>query len=375
MSSTPAFQWRSRPSTEGKHGSLLVNNFPGGYWKYDLVDHVLLVNLYFPPRSFYGDLNARLPDLLCCYPSPHWQLAEQTGQLIEQDPERLVIGNGVTELISILIGQLGLSVAVPTPSFNPYEQTALPSRLTRFRLPPPHFELDVEAFAETVLASGADAAVVISPNNPTSRAVPRADLLKLAERLADHDRLLVIDESFVEFMPEGRAASLETDIGRLKNVIVFKSLGKIYGVCGLRLGYMLSSDHELVSRVRDRLPAWNVNTLAEYFLSRIQGFADTAEKSWALVRQDCDQLYQLLSAIPEMVVLRPHANFVFCRLPSNWPDGPELVDRLLKRHSILIRHNGGKTIREGIRYLRIAARSMAENERLVNCLQEVAEDQ
>ena len=216
---------------------------------------------------------------------------------------------------------------------------------------------------------------MISPNNPTSRAVPRADLLKLAERLADHDRLLVIDESFVEFMPEGRAASLETDIGRLKNVIVFKSLGKIYGVCGLRLGYMLSSDHELVSRVRDRLPAWNANTLAEYFLSRIQGLADTAEKSWALVRQDCDQLYQLLSAIPEMVVLPPHANFVFCRLPSNWPDGPELVDRLLKRHSILIRHNGGKTIREGIRYLRIAARSMAENERLVNCLQEIAEDQ
>ena len=123
------------------------------------------------------------------------------------------------------------------------------------------------------------------------------------------------------------------------------------------------------------MPAWNANTLAEYFLSRIQGLADTAEKSWALVRQDCDQLYQLLSAIPEMVVLPPHANFVFCRLPSNWPDGPELVDRLLKRHSILIRHNGGKTIREGIRYLRIAARSMAENERLVNCLQEIAEDQ
>ena len=373
MSNPPAFQCLFKPPVEQGQGSLLVNNFPGGYWKYGLVDHVLLVNLYFPPESLVQELSARLPDLLSCYPSPHWQLAEQTGQLIGQDPDRLVIGNGVTELISTLIGRLGLSVAVPTPSFNPYEQAAQPGHLLRFELPPPHFELDTEAFAQEVLDSSIDAAVVISPNNPTSRAVPRGDLLRLAERLAEHDRLLILDESFVEFMPEGRAASLEPEVGRLKNLIIFKSLGKIYGVCGLRLGYMLSSNLDLVNQVREGLAAWNVNTFGEYFLSRLPEFAEAAERSWRLVRRDRGQLFDCLKAIPDMQVLAPHANFVFCRLPSHWPDGPELVDRLLKAQSILIRHNGGKTIREGVRYLRIAARLIEENERLVAGLQEVAE--
>ena len=373
MSNPPAFQWLSKPAAEQGQESLLVNNFPGGYWKYGLVDHVLLVNLYFPPKTFFQDLSARLPDLLCCYPSPHWQLAEQTGKVIGQDPDRLVIGNGVTELISILIGRLGLSVAVPTPSFNPYEQAAQPGQLLRFELPPPHFELDMDAFAQEVLDSSVDAAVVISPNNPTSRAMPRDGLLRLAERLAEHDRLLVLDESFVEFMPEGRAASLESEVGRLQNLIIFKSLGKIYGVCGLRIGYMLSSNIDLVNQVREGLSAWNVNTLGEYFLSRLPEFTEAAERSWRLARRDRDQLFEGLKGIPDMQVLPPHANFVFCRLPPHWPDGPELVDRLLKKHSILIRHNGGKTIRDGVRYLRIAARSVDENQRLIGCLQEVAD--
>ncbi|QPB24487.1 aminotransferase class I/II-fold pyridoxal phosphate-dependent enzyme [Rhizobium sp. 007] len=353
-------------------GSRLVNDLPGGYWQHDLADHVLLVNNYFPPSTLLEELRVALPKLLGSYPSPHQQIAKQIGELIEQDPNRLVVCNGVAEIIPVLLRGLGLRIAVPTPSFNPYEYTALPGRLVRFPLSAPSFDLDVDEFASFVEKTDVDAAIVISPNNPTSRVVGKEKLVKLATRLGERGKMLLLDESFVEFADLGHHESLESDLDALSNVVVLKSLGKIYGSCGLRVGYVLSSNTAFAERLREFLPIWNVNSLAEFFLSRIGSLRSEAEASWKQVRADRDNLFGLLSSIPGMIVIPPHANFALCRTPDEWPDGPALADALLERHRILVRHNSGKTMGEGGRYLRIAARRAADNQRLVDGLVETA---
>ena len=352
--------------------NLLINDLPGGYWQYDVVDHVLLVNLYFPPHELYREISERMPSLVSCYPSPHAQLVENIGLLIGQDPGRIVIGNGTTELISILIRRFGLSAAVPTPSFNPYEDAAAPVRLVRFELRPPSFELDIEAYGDFVIKADVDAAVVISPNNPTSRAVRRTELLALASRLAAYNKILILDESFVEFVPDEAFGSLERDVADHPNLIILKSLGKVYGICGLRLGYLLTSNQDLVRTVRDALPPWNTNTIAEYVIKQLKNLEGDAKRSWGKVQSDRDHLFSALRTIVGTGVLRPHANFVFCRIPPDWPDGSVLADRMLRNHGILIRHSGRKTLAEGTRYLRIATRTKGENQRLVECLEEVA---
>ncbi|WP_192178502.1 MULTISPECIES: pyridoxal phosphate-dependent aminotransferase [Mesorhizobium] len=351
----------------------LVHDFPGGYWRYGVTDHVLLVNLYFPPHGFYTALGERLPELISCYPSPQPHLAEQLGSLISQDPLNLAVGNGVAELIHASIQALNWRLAVPTPTFNPYEQVVSPERLARFPLPAPDFELDVEKFAWHAIAHNADAVVVISPNNPTSRGVLRQELLHLTKILLARNIRIIVDESFVEFTPEGASGSIEDRIQEYPNLVIFKSLGKIFGVCGLRLGYMLASDQKLISAVRRNLPAWNVSTLGEFFLHALPSYQREAEESWTQVRRDRDQLYSELAKIPDMHVLRPDANFVFCRLPDDWPDGAALAEKLLAHHRVLIRHSGAKTLSKGTRYLRIAARTFDENRLLVERLQEVAE--
>ncbi|GLS36565.1 hypothetical protein GCM10010869_21540 [Mesorhizobium tianshanense] len=353
-------------------GSRLVNDLPGGYWQHDLVDHVLLVNNYFPPNTLLEALRTALPKLLACYPSPHQQIAKKIGELLGQDPNRLVVCNGVAEIIPVLLRGLGLRIAVPTPSFNPYEYTALPGHLVRFPLSAPSFDLDVDEFASFVEKTEVDAAIVISPNNPTSRAVGKEKLVKLATRLGECGKMLLLDESFVEFTDMSHHDSLESDLDTLRNVTILKSLGKIYGSCGLRVGYLISSNTAFTERLREFLPIWNVNSLAEFFLSRIGSLRSEAEASWTQVRADRDNLFGLLSSIPGMIVIPPHANFAFCRTPDEWPDGPVLADVLLKRHRILVRHNGGKTMGEGGRYLRIAARCTADNQRLVDSLLETA---
>ncbi|MGY4343140.1 aminotransferase class I/II-fold pyridoxal phosphate-dependent enzyme [Bradyrhizobium sp. LM2.9] len=226
------------------------------------------------------------------------------------------------------------------------------------------------AFART---NGVNGAVVISPNNPTSRMVPYADLLYLASALRAQQQLLLIDESFIEFSELGRSASLENHLLEFPNVIVLKSLGKIYGTCGLRIGYAASANVKTMHEIRAALPTWNVNTFAEFFLSKLPHLAHAAKQSWVRVGSDRDKLYADLRSIDGMRVLKPDANFVFCELPAHWPDGDVIASKLLKDRRILIRHNGGKTLQDGKRFLRIASRTEDDNKLLVEGLKDIAD--
>ncbi|MBB4365320.1 histidinol-phosphate/aromatic aminotransferase/cobyric acid decarboxylase-like protein [Bradyrhizobium sp. CIR18] len=346
----------------------LVNRFPGGYWKHDIKDFVLLVNPYFPPSSFLDELKDALPRLIACYPSPHAQMVELVAEVVKIPANNLAVCNGVAELLPILLGRMGMKIAVPVPSFNPYETTALPGRLYRFILPLPDFELDVHHYAAFARANGVSGVVVISPNNPTSRMVRCEDLRCLASELRDRQQLLLLDESFIEFSEAGRTASLENHLFEFPNVIILKSLGKIYGTCGLRIGYAASANRELINQIRAALPPWNVNTCAEFFLSKLPHLTHEANESWARVRSDRERLYKDLLGIDGMRVLKPDANFVFCELPSRWPDGDVIASKLLKDSRILIRHNGGKTLQNGKRFLRIASRTAEDNQLLVAAL-------
>ncbi len=349
----------------------VADRFPGGYWHHDVVDHVLLVNLYFPPHAFTDALKSALPSLLPHYPSPKGTSEALVANLIGAQAEDIVVCNGLTEIIYVLLTGMSPSIAVPTPSFNPYEDAAY-GGLYRFALSPPLFEMNVNEYAAFVLASPAQAAILINPHNPTSGAVSRKDVLSLASALRDAGKLLLVDESFIEFSPNGPAESVEAATADFENLIVLKSLGKIYGLSGLRLGYCLTGNRKIRNELRKRVPVWNLGVLAEYALSMLPDYRQEAAASWESVRADRDALYQQLASIDGMTAIRPHANFVFARLPDAWPDADKLARRLVEHHGILIRHCKSKTMLEGERYIRIASRSCAENRHLVERLTDVA---
>ena len=120
------------------------------------------------------------------------------------------MGNGASELIKIISGHLPGPIACPVPSFNEYEDAARAAgAFIPFELPLPSFELDVDAYAERVLASEAKLAIVVTPNNPTSLAVPRTDILRLAAQLESAECMLVVDESFIDFADDPQELSVE----------------------------------------------------------------------------------------------------------------------------------------------------------------------
>jgi len=295
-------------------------------------------------------------------------LASLVGKLIDQPPEHIVVGNGAAELIKIVSGHIARKVIIPVPSFNEYVNAAPARCAIEFPLEIPSFELDVDKFAVRIIETHADVAVVVTPNNPTAMAVPKSDLIRLAKKLADHDCLLIIDESFIDFVRDPAQTSMKDQIETYPNIVIFKSMSKAYGICGLRIGYLLTRNSNFIKAVRQGVHIWNINGFAEEFLRILPDYRDVFIKSCNQVKKDRDKLYTDLKNFSGLTVYKPDANFIFCRLPDIGPSAPEITKRLFIEHNIYIKHCQGKTMPDADRYIRIAARTKEENINLVQAM-------
>ena len=348
-----------------------VSKLHGDYWRYDFVDHALLYNLYFPPQALLDEIAGHLRELVLNYPSGQDVLAELMGALVDQPSARIVVGNGVSELIKVISRRLGKRVIVPVPSFNEWVNAAPKGAVIESALLPPYFQLEVDSFVREAVESGADIAVVVNPNNPTALSVPREDLLRLVKQLAGHNIRLIVDESFIDFTRDPQAATMMTEIERYPNLAIVKSLGKCCGAGGLRLGYLLTDNAQFAAAVREEISIWNINSFAEIFLRLAPRYQPQFISSCRRVRMICDALHRRLEAIPGLAAHRTEANFVLCRLPDNAMSGPEFCRRLFIDYNILIKHCAGKSMPQADRYLRIASRTEAENELLVKAIADI----
>jgi len=304
------------------------------------------------------------------YPIAQRDLAGLVGDLINQKPEHIIVGNGAAELIKI-IAKMGRKLIVPVPSFNEYANAAPPENVVEFALEPPTFQLDVDKFASEAIRHKAGLAVVVTPNNPTSLLVPKAQLIRLLEKLAEHDCMLIVDESFIDFASNRDAETLEQELDKYTNLAIFKSMSKAYGICGIRIGYMLTANRDFAAKVRKDLHIWNINGFAEEFLRLAPQYQQDFIDSCSKVKTDRDLFYKQLQTVPGLTVYKPEANYIFCRLPNHAASGPEVTEKMFLEHNIYIKHCQGKTMPESDRYLRIASRTKFENSRLVEVLSDI----
>ncbi len=343
----------------------------GGYHRHDFIDHAYLYNLYFPPEEVFTSFKDQIHDIVLNYPVAQDALAGLIGSIIHQPPERIIVGNGASELIKIVSGHIARKLIVPVPSFNEYADAAPTGRIVEYALEFPSFHLDVDKFADAILRVEADVAVVVTPNNPTSMKVPRSDIVHLAKKLANHDCMLIVDESFMDFVHNPDQTTLEHEIEHCPNIAIIKSMSKAYGICGLRIGYMLTANSTFAEAVRNGVHIWNINGFAEEFLRLLPDYRQEFIDSCKQVRKDRDNLYENICAVKGLTVYKPDANFVFCRLPDHAQSAVEVTRRLFIGHNMFIKHCQGKTLPDSDRYIRVASRTQTENRELVAALADV----
>ena len=342
-----------------------IQELHGAYWRYGFIDHAYLYNMYFPPVGMFEVFEQNLPEIVSNYPVAQHELARLVANWTGTNPDYLAVANGASELIKILGNKLFRRIIIPTPSFNEYEEVVQPEKIDRFPLDPDTFYLDINGFASAAIECGADTAVIVNPNNPTAISVKSQELIKLAERLGREGCRLIVDESFIEFSTQG---SLEDLVDDHQNLAVIKSMSKVFGIAGLRLGYIMSSDREFINAIRGSLPIWNVNSMAEEFLYTVGRYRSEFIESCNQTRLDCSALYEDLMSTDGIEPIQPDANFVLCKLSDPNSSGLEITRKLYVEHNILIKDCAKKSMLEADRYLRIASRTQEENKKLIDAL-------
>ncbi len=149
---------------------------------------------------------------------------------------------------------------------------------------------EVKIAADLDDLSELDVAVIVNPNNPDGRLVPVADLLALARKMAAREKVLVVDEAFIDFLP--RETSLAQRLP-LPGVVVLRSFGKTFGLAGLRLGFALC-DAATGARLRGNLGPWAVSGAAVEIGARAYGDARWLASSAARLEKDGARLDAIL---------------------------------------------------------------------------------
>ena len=158
-------------------------------------------------------------------------------------------------------------IAVPVPTFGEYIEKLRDQRDAElYRLDPQrHYQLSLPDYLVWARQRGLRALLVINPGNPTGQLIPLEEMVEFVHQASDFE-LVIVDESFIDFAGDP-VPSLLPIADRFSNLLIVRSMSKHCGVPGLRLGYAYSGNLYLLNRLRRFLPTWNLNTLAQYFLS------------------------------------------------------------------------------------------------------------
>ena len=127
-----------------------------------------------------------------------------------------------------------------------------------------NFQINPQEFVNSVKESKSNLAIIINPNNPTGILEPREKIQDILEQLPNTK--VIVDESFIDFSGDREKYSMQDLVGRYPNLIIIRSISKEFGVPGLRLGYLLTTNQEVKEKIKESLPIWNINSLAEFFL-------------------------------------------------------------------------------------------------------------
>jgi Histidinol-phosphate/aromatic aminotransferase and cobyric acid decarboxylase len=365
-SAGPGLGHRKHLFYETSHSPALVDLV--GYEKAkDIIDFCFIANPYYPTPGMLEDLQRSLPNLIKSYPSSN-PLASQAhlAEVLNVDPERLVIGNGATELIALITQTLIDRFAVPIPTFGEYLEKMRDSRDAELfpLLAEDRYRLNLDSYLSWVNHRQLECLLIINPGNPTGQFISTEEMIAFLHR-AHNVGLVIVDESFIDFAGDP-VPSLLPVADQFTNLLIVRSMSKHCGVPGLRLGYCYSSNLFLLNRLRRFIPTWNLNTLAQYFLSLLPATNTEYHDGRRRLIADVKQLYDELCTIPHLDVYPTGANFLLFKT-TNGMTASELQTRLLTEHDMYVRDCSNKVGMDSF-HIRVASQGHKKDMRLVEAL-------
>ena len=211
-----------------------------------------------------------------------------------------------------------------------------------------------------------DLIVIVNPNSPTGQHVP-SNKLEHALRQIPNSTRIWIDETYIEYC--GKDQSLEKFAISTSNVIVCKSMSKVYALSGLRAAYLCASPFQL-EKLRSISPPWAVSLPSQIAalvaLKEDHYYQKCYEQTHILREEFCKELLKFTS----LEVLQSKANFILCYLPENGPDAASIVSKC-KEMGLYLRDVSNMGNNFNKHTIRIAIKDPETNQRMLEIIKQV----
>ena len=351
----------------------------GGHWRFPkMLDYCYLVNPYFPTKRMKDELRSSFDTLLTEYPSGMFVNSLLAGKYFGIRQDYVVVGNGAAELIKslmerLLAGPSTSKVGVIYPTFEEYPHRLKQEDIVAFQPDNRDLKYTEDDLIAFYTGKGISSLLLINPDNPSGNFISMAGLQKLLAWSKTQQIQLIVDESFVDFSDDFEHNTLLRNETLADNpqLVVMKSISKSYGVPGLRLGILASSDVALIKWIKKDISIWNINSFAEFYMQIFGKYESDYLAACRKFIAERSRFEVLLREIPYMRVLPTQANYFCIELTGKYSSA-ELTKLLLERYNIMVKDCDSKNGLKGRNFIRISVRSQQDNDQLIAALKELS---
>ncbi|QNU67085.1 aminotransferase class I/II-fold pyridoxal phosphate-dependent enzyme [Ruminiclostridium herbifermentans] len=305
-------------------------------------------------------------DAFSNYPDPFCrELTDEISRYESVPRETIICGNGAADIIyRITAATKPKLTLLPAPTFTEYQQAAeIVNSTIRYHYlrEDKGFIIDEEILDK--LSPDIDLMFLCNPNNPTGIPIEKELVLSIADRCKLNNTFLVVDECFVDFLGNSQKFSIVNELKDYSNVIVLKAFTKIYAMAGIRLGYGICYNKNVIEKIHSIGQPWSVSVIAQKCGVAALKENQYVSKTKNIIKENREYLIEQLRLLG-LGVFNSEANYILFK------SGNKHLQKTLEKQGILIRCCDD-FIGLNDSFFRIAVKAREDNEYLINSLEKI----
>lgn len=291
---------------------------------------------------------------------------------VDTDFKNIIVGNGSTELISLFIQILKPHKAlILGPTYSEYErEVTLAGGTSRYyRLDESRsFSVHIDSLSKQ-LTESIDLLIVCNPNNPTSTAISRSDMRKILDICKENGIFVLVDETYVEFAEDLHTITAIPLTQFYNNIIVLRGISKFFAAPGLRLGYAVCGNRDLIKEVVGHQDPWTINTLAAIAGEIMFTDEDYIAETRQLISSERERICKKLDSFRDVNYYEPKANFILVKILRDDVTAMDVFEAAIKK-KLMIRDCSDFPFLDN-RYFRFCIMMPEKNDELLAVIEEL----
>ena len=309
-------------------------------------------------------------DAITSYPDREYtSLRECIAAYTGTDASQVIVGNGSTELISLFIQiEHPKKAMILGPTYSEYEREISLGGGTTLYYPlreKDDFVLDVEDFTAH-LNESIDLLVLCNPNNPTSSCINRTDMRRVLDICKQYDIFVMVDETYVEFADNMDEITAVPLTHYYNNIIILRGTSKFFAAPGLRLGYAISGNQDLIKSINTRKNPWTINSLAVIAGELMFTDEEYIQQTKSLISSERARIYEIFKNHPDFKPYKPSGNFMLLKILREDITSADLFDKAIRKN-MMIRDCSTFPFLDN-KYIRFCFMMPEMNDKLIDCL-------